>query len=339
MAPFEKQIVPGTMNHLGICQSVTKPVTPSVLLDAIASALAPPVNVNAPQQDPVAPDSQLETKSNRILVAEDNPVNRLVAAEILRHAGYSCEIAINGIEAVSAHLASPFEIILMDCQMPELDGFDATRQIRQAERQGLIAGCASIIALTANAVKGDRERCLTAGMDDYVSKPVEARTLIAKIQNALANRQPRMAAAESPAKTAAPELPPPQALEEPIDLRLLVDRCMGDVAFLKTILDAFEVQTRAIMEHLTLHLAAGDARQVAAQAHMLKGAAGTLGAEHLQESAAKVESAGKAGDLVEAAAEFAALEIETRRCMDFLPDILKRLPSESVSGTTNGVPS
>ena len=122
----------------------------------------------------------------RVLLAEDNEINQIVASEVLTKSGYRCEVVDNGQKAVAAVQRERFDIVLMDCQMPLLDGFDATRLIREQEAaQG--AGCRRlpIIALTANAMKGDRERCLEAGMDAYASKPINPAELLGTIERLL----------------------------------------------------------------------------------------------------------------------------------------------------------
>jgi len=137
------------------------------------SKLASPVREEA-QQNPYADIALPAGESPHILVAEDNSTNRKLAAKMLQRLGYQCSLAENGREAVDALGSSNFDAVLMDCQMPVLDGYEATRQIRQL---GGVAGETPIIALTANAMEGDEMRCLVAGMDDYLAKPVDPRQL------------------------------------------------------------------------------------------------------------------------------------------------------------------
>ncbi|HSU59888.1 MAG TPA: response regulator [Bryobacteraceae bacterium] len=113
----------------------------------------------------------------RILMAEDNAINQRVGKLILQRAGYTIDLVADGNEALEAHRANPYDVILMDCQMPTMDGFEASRQIRQLEQRQPV-----IIAVTANALVGERERCLNAGMDDYLSKPFQAEQLVAVVR-------------------------------------------------------------------------------------------------------------------------------------------------------------
>src|ERR1700761_9058295 len=127
-----------------------------------------------------APDSSL-----RILMAEDNMINQKVGKLILQRAGFSIDLVADGNEALEAHRANPYDMILMDCQMPMMDGFEASRQIRSLKqhRQPVI------IAVTANALVGERERCLKAGMDDYLSKPFQAEQLVAVVKKWIVQRR------------------------------------------------------------------------------------------------------------------------------------------------------
>ncbi|HWF08889.1 MAG TPA: ATP-binding protein, partial [Bryobacteraceae bacterium] len=156
---------------------------------AIMETIARRGNPAAPQHPSTTTTAQRpEVTGARVLLVEDNEVNQMVAAELLSEAGYVCDMATDGRKAVEAILRVPYDVVLMDCQMPEMDGFEATRIIRQHESNNALPGRTGrlpIVALTANAVKGDRERCLEAGMDDYLSKPLHPEKLVATIQSFL----------------------------------------------------------------------------------------------------------------------------------------------------------
>ncbi len=163
------------VSKLGITQSLEKPVGQSKLYNALLSCFRP--SVVAPASDVQGARETRRTQRPRVLVAEDNEVNLEIATLMLSTMGCDVDVAVNGRRAVEMWSASRYDLILMDCQMPELDGYAATRIIRQHERfrvsnlDASADGRIPVIALTAHAIHGDRERCLVAGMDDYLSKP------------------------------------------------------------------------------------------------------------------------------------------------------------------------
>jgi PAS domain S-box-containing protein len=167
--------------ELGIAAYLTKPIKQSELLDTILTILsAQPPDQLQPQQ--AIPHSADERRSGlQILLAEDNPVNQRLALRLLEKQGHTITVANNGLEALMALEQHPFDLVLMDVQMPELDGFAATAAIREKERK--TGAHIPIIAMTAHAMKGDRERCLAAGMDSYVAKPIQAQELKAAIES------------------------------------------------------------------------------------------------------------------------------------------------------------
>jgi CheY-like chemotaxis protein len=171
--------------ELGVAAHLLKPVKHSVLLDAIVTAVAGAGT--AAERKPVQPapagDGERDERPLRILLAEDNAINRKFAVRTLNRRGHAVVVAGNGKEAVEAYESGPFDVILMDVQMPEMDGFEATVAIRERESDTGIH--VPIIALTAHAMKGDRQTCLDAGMDGYVTKPIKAATLFAEIERVL----------------------------------------------------------------------------------------------------------------------------------------------------------
>jgi CheY-like chemotaxis protein len=168
---------------VGVVESVMKPVLRSALYQAIVSALQPArageAKSVARSTESAMPAAASPGHSVQILVAEDNLVNQRVVLGLLAKLGHRADAVRNGLEAVKAVEAGAYDLVIMDCQMPELDGFEATRRIRR-----LPAACAKvpIVALTANAMQGDRERCLEVGMNDYVTKPVDVGRLAAALQ-------------------------------------------------------------------------------------------------------------------------------------------------------------
>ncbi len=168
---------------IGIAAYLNKPLKPSALFDAMIGIFAtegtpraaPTVSAK-PHMDP----NMAKRLPLRILLAEDNAVNQKLAIRLLEQMGYRADVAGNGLEAIEAVERQKYDVILMDVQMPELDGLDATREIRKLKA----AAQPRIVAMTANAMQGDREMCLAAGMDDYISKPIHIEELVNALQRA-----------------------------------------------------------------------------------------------------------------------------------------------------------
>jgi len=276
-------------------------------------------------EDQSDPSSDLAEKW--VLLAEDNTTNQLFAREVLKDAGMHCDCVVNGEEALVAVGAQAYDVVLMDCQMPEMDGFEATRTIRQLEHDGELDGHLPIIALTANAVKGDRERCIEAGMDDYISKPFEAQKLLQLIAQLLGS------VSASPSSEEAGERQPTGASESnaplPINHAELLTRCMGKLDLAEELLADFEVDLPRKVDEVSRSIAEVDAQATGASAHSLKGAAGMMGAESLRQIAAAIESAGKSDCLEGVPALLDELNAETRRLFDALPEIRRELASQS----------
>ncbi|HWE04490.1 MAG TPA: response regulator [Tepidisphaeraceae bacterium] len=275
---------PGAMHQLGFSAWLTKPALPSQLYNAIVDSLAaqsPDVGVQAPAYF----GKFIQLPGVKALLAEDNEVNRLVASELLMLAGCECAIAVNGREALDAALKGQYDVILMDCQMPEMDGFEATRAIRDAEKRDPAGTHRNIIALTANAIKGDREACLAAGMDAYVTKPIDPGILfqtIRQLTKASAAAAPPLPAHAAPAATPLPQPPP-------VDLAALRRRCMGNETIAAKALATFDVIVAADVRSLAESVYKGDSVSAAASAHKIKGAAANVSAEGLRRIAAEVE--------------------------------------------------
>ena len=175
------------LRQLGVRHVLRDPIRPSALFNALTSVLSITSPTASPhQKSDATADEQPMTFSGHLLVAEDNHINQMFVRELLKHLGCTCDIVNNGDEVLTALQQNRYDLALMDCQMPEMDGFTATREIRRRETAGELPGRLPIIALTANALKGDRERCLDAGMDDYLSKPLNAAQLQAMLAKYLA---------------------------------------------------------------------------------------------------------------------------------------------------------
>jgi len=162
-------------NELLVDGYVRKPVSQSQLRDAILHVVADGATRETIRFRTLHKQSR---STRKILIAEDNDINQMVTTKVLTTAGYECEVAENGQKALDALSQAPYDLVLMDCQMPQMDGFEATRQFRAREAAASVQTRVPIIALTANALGGDRERCLEAGMTDYLSKPIDPLKLI-----------------------------------------------------------------------------------------------------------------------------------------------------------------
>jgi two-component system sensor histidine kinase/response regulator len=301
------------------------------LFDAIVEALARDAGVpHAVPKAAAAPSLAAIAKFRGalILLAEDNEINQILAAEILKVAGYRCEVVCNGQEAVAALLAKPFDLVLMDCQMPEMDGLEATRQIRLKEGEAVVlakrGGRIPIIALTANAISGERERCLEAGMDEYLSKPIVPEDMIRTIESALSSPPDVLAGPSTPA--------PPLDLAgsplgradgpPPFDLDELLQRCMGNRDFMAKMLDKFAPAVGDSLERVEESVSQGDLDTAAKVAHMLKGMGANLSAQGVRQAAMELEHACRAGCRDGATSALARLRTEVCRCRDQMPQIM-----------------
>ncbi|MFI5177647.1 MAG: response regulator [Vicinamibacterales bacterium] len=275
--------------RLGIAAHVTKPIKQSDLLDAIVSLLAE----RAPEGDATGavPAGNL-ARVLRILLAEDNAVNRTLATRALEKRGHHVETATNGLVALEkmASAAQPFDLVLMDVQMPEMDGLSATVAIRQRER--VSGGRVPIVAMTAHALIGDRERCLESGMDDYLSKPIRPADLIRAVEQ-IAERGPRGARASAGVAQNAPEAVSAGAV---FDEQAALARLEGDRALLRQLIGIFRTDARPLMAAIRQAVAAGDVDALRRPAHTLKGSLGTLGAAGPFRTAGNLERAAQARD-------------------------------------------
>jgi two-component system sensor histidine kinase/response regulator len=181
LASFGKSISSEELRSAGFVECCFKPTRQSTLFDCLANAMTEAPGTSPHPSAGPSDSPPLDPQKARVLVAEDNPVNRRVAVGQLKKLGYTAEVVSNGLAVLDALEHSHYDIILMDCQMPEMDGYEATRRIR-ARQDGFPHPF--IVAMTAHAMQGDREKCLAAGMDDYVSKPVVLERLAAILNRA-----------------------------------------------------------------------------------------------------------------------------------------------------------
>jgi len=313
--------------ELGIMAYLTKPIKPSDLFDAILKALTQASEDFRPQSGQNGVPSGLESTSPvlesksplrrrlRILLAEDNLVNQTLAVRLLEKHGHTVAVANNGKEALAAFEKESFDLVLMDVQMPEMDGFEATAAIREKEKG--TGGHIPIIAMTAHAMKGDRERCLAAGMEDYISKPVRAKELFEAIDRIVTNETPLRAEETQESMTV-------QVINPEEILALLGD----DRALLRELVNLFLQEAPRMLARIQQALACGDSKELERAAHSLKGALGNLAAPAAYEVALRLETLGREGDLTGAEKAFATLEAEIGR----LKPALATLAGQALAG-------
>jgi CheY-like chemotaxis protein len=234
-----------------------------------------------------------------VLVAEDNATNQRLVSALLEQHGHHVSVVGNGRLAVERAAAEPFDLILMDVQMPEMSGLEATGAIREAERH--TGRHIPIIALTARAMAGDREQCLAAGMDAYVSKPVRANELFSTIVAVIGSHAP---APPSPPAAS----PPVQTNAGSVDLSALLAGFGGRADLAKDVIDVFLADAPALLTRLQVAVRASSAPDLAAAAHAIKGSAGLFSQGEAYQHARALELRARGGDV--AAAERAYADIE-----------------------------
>jgi two-component system sensor histidine kinase/response regulator len=314
-------------DEVGVAAYVNKPINHSELFDTLLALL-----VREDENGTVVRPEQSETLGPnyrvtglRILLAEDSPFNQKLALGVLGKRGHEVTIANNGHEAVAHASTRDFDLIVMDIQMPEMDGLEATKRIRARERE--TGRRVPIIAMTAQAVRGMRERCLSVGMDDYLVKPVKAREIYDKLETLFADREFAAPASSAPAPSApassAPVAAPPQpgpdsqpnsaptartSRPSAIDWESAIAVVDGDRELLGEVVAAFLIEGPALLEELRRALAANDPVMLRRGAHTLKGALRTLGIESAAELSAELEEIGRGGELSRASSVMARLE-------------------------------
>ncbi|MBA4062532.1 MAG: hypothetical protein C0501_02275 [Isosphaera sp.] len=286
---------------LGMAGYLVKPVKPGELRRALAAAVGTRAEA-ARAARPAAPAP--DAPPLRILLAEDNAVNQRVAVRILQGCGHRVTVANHGGEAVRLSAGERFDVILIDVQMPVMDGFEAVAVIRA--REAGTGRRTPIVAMTAHAMKGDRERCLAAGMDDYLSKPVRRDELVGILA-----RIGGEAAAVTPPP--GPVETPPPAGPPAFDRAAALTRLGGDEALLAELAGLFREEAPRMLAEIRDALSAGDAAGVRRTAHGLKGSAGYVGAPRTVEAARRLELLGESGDLAAAPDALGTLEAEVEQ--------------------------
>jgi CheY-like chemotaxis protein/HPt (histidine-containing phosphotransfer) domain-containing protein len=297
-----------------------KPVGQSELHDAMVSAVRGRRTVKREVRRAAAAARARAPRKAKILLAEDHDINRELVREFLKMDGYACECAHNGREALRAFRERAFDLVLMDCQMPEMDGYEATRAIRRHEqrrRAGNGSRRVPIVALTAHATAEERERCLSAGMDDYLSKPLDPGLFRQTVERWLLANKPRAADGEGDADTAAePSTVAGGGGTTVFDREALLTRCAGNEALADRLVVTFREQLETDLAALDEAVSGGDAATVMRAAHRIKGAAANVSAEALRAAAAHLEAEAAAGNLDEARSLPAAVREAARQFRD-----------------------
>jgi len=231
-------------------------------------------------------------RHGRLLVAEDNPVNQKVAVRYLERLGFRVDVAANGLEALEACARLPYNLIFMDCQMPEMDGFEATTAIRAWE-EATATPRIPIVALTAHAMAGERARCLASGMDDYLTKPLRLDELARVIQHWF--QEPAMC--PSPRDEFGSNQDTPQAMLDLSTLQNLVELDDGGDGLLSEMIGIFREDTPRRIHDIVTAAAKGDALELSHAGHALKGGAGALGANAMRSFASDIEALGRSGSV------------------------------------------
>jgi two-component system sensor histidine kinase/response regulator len=316
--------------NLGIAAHLTKPVKQSELLDAIVDSCGLALHERSTEKVVPASSAALALPPLKILLAEDALANQMVAVGILEKKwNHDVTIARNGREAVDLVASTSFDLVLMDVQMPEMDGLEATIAIRDMESAGRLQHQARshlpIVAMTAHAMKGDRERCLDAGMDGYVSKPIRPADLLAELQMLLGD-----VTAESPSPTAGKTPPADGVVSDRspndglIDWNAALESVLGDQQLFRQVVEAFLAEYPQHLTDLGMAINERDAVTARRLAHLLKGVMATLAVASVQDTARTLETGFAAESFDDAETLYARLTAEIQQVAEALSGFLDR---------------
>jgi signal transduction histidine kinase/CheY-like chemotaxis protein/HPt (histidine-containing phosphotransfer) domain-containing protein len=350
----------------GVAAFLVKPIKQSSLFNTLVDALS-----GAPRREKEASAELVKNSTSarrlagsKVLLVEDNSINQQVATELLQRVGVTVEVACNGVEALNRLVESEYEAVLMDVQMPLLDGLSATRALRAGrwapagDAQPIVIPPARqrvpVIAMTAHSIKGDREKCLAAGMDDYVKKPIDVAELYRTLARYLPDRSPSGSAVSPPehrpsmaAKASEPRQPlsPQQLPDAPelprlpeqlpgLDVQRGLARVGGDTRLYLKLLAQFDRDQGSSAERMQNEIAAQDWEGATRTAHTLKGLAATLGMELLSKAAAEVEEGMRQRREAALQSLLAHLSRELYPALASLRTLVESRGSASQAGTT-----
>jgi two-component system sensor histidine kinase/response regulator len=288
--------------ELGIAAYLTKPVRQSELLDAILTALGTRTSGSA--QNALVTRHSLREKRGRlrVLLAEDNAVNQLVALRLLEKEGHTVTVTANGKKALEALERDAYDVILMDVQMPEMNGWEATRAIREQEKT--TGGHIPIVAVTAHAMKGDQERCLTAGMDYYLTKPLRTADLLTILESIMNDISKPHPAAEQSSQ---------RPTSDAIDLAGALERLGGNRTLFDELTHVFEEECPKTVEGMRRAIASRDGKSLEHLAHTLKGSSASVGGLAVSQAAAEIERLAQSENLDNTREQFSVLQDEIER--------------------------
>lgn len=295
------------LQDLGISISLSKPVRQLKLFQSISAVLTQTA-ANPNEMADLTQPTPKKIKSARILLAEDNIINQRVTQKILAKLGYRADTVADGFEALTAIQQIPYDLILMDCQMPDMDGYTATQEIRHLEKKQKNRRI-PIIAMTAHALKGDREKCLESGMDDYISKPVDVQKLALILEHYLEGNH-------KPEHTSTPTNDNPKSTH--IDMNRLHDIFGDDQKAIDELIKSFITSTKELLIDISKALEANDHESAKLLLHRLKGSAGNLGVIKIHELSAEAEAKVLEADWASAQQIYATIlvEFEALQAMD-----------------------
>ena len=329
------------LEQIGFAGYLNKPLRQSQLHDSLALVLGRQVDGKKTGENHIITQytlTEIARNKVRLLLAEDNPVNQMVAVSLLKKQNYQADVVSNGLEAVEALEKKDYDLVLMDCQMPEMDGFEATAKIRAADSK-VKNRVIPIIALTAYAMEGDRERCIKAGMNDYISKPIKPTELVTVLDRWLEkpvedqpadNASGTQTKAEKPVIKKnrittgrikySPSLAGDKADEGVFNQKEFSIRLLGDHDLERMVVTAFLTDLPRLLKKIKSALSEGNANEVNLHAHTIKGGASYLNADYLAEEAHQAEKLAEIGNLEGVAAIVPRIEIEFSRLKTVLID-------------------
>jgi CheY-like chemotaxis protein/HPt (histidine-containing phosphotransfer) domain-containing protein len=313
LASAGRQPDPVARRKLGATAYLTKPIKQSELLNAVLAALHPQTGEAEQATQRIGPSIVKADRRLRVLLAEDNELNQRLIVRLLEKRGHESVVAANGRDALAAleTTSEAFDLLLMDIQMPEMGGFETTARIREDETG--TGRRIPIVALTAHAAKDDRDRCIAAGMDAYISKPVTANELFETIESVATGR-----------KVTEPKDPAAESEGAVIDETALMARVDHDVKLLNKMIELFSDDCPKMLDEIKDYISAEDAPALVKAVHTFAGSAGNFAAKRTVDAARALEKAAREENLDQIEVSFTMLEDEVKRLVEALSELSKR---------------